>query len=98
MNYEPNRIVWKSGDVVIHDADAKDERMLMEVLGSKVLLPTITKPPIRIFFTRYIYPAKIFPKNRAEQKRMRKRIYENEMGFLHDPKIFGITVKGNGRR
>lgn len=31
MNYEPNTINWKVGDLVIHDADKKTERMLMRV-------------------------------------------------------------------
>ena len=29
MIYEANTTRWKRGDVVIHDADAKSERMLM---------------------------------------------------------------------
>ena len=33
MNYEPNNIDWKVGDLVIHDADRKTERMLMRVVG-----------------------------------------------------------------
>lgn len=32
MLYEPNKIKWKIGDIVIHDADAKEERMLMKVV------------------------------------------------------------------
>lgn len=33
MNYEANTTKWKKGDIVIHDADAKEERMLMVVIG-----------------------------------------------------------------
>ena len=44
MNYEENNIDWKIGDIVIHDADAKKEEMLMEVV--KVELSGIS--------TRYI--------------------------------------------
>jgi len=33
MNYEPNTVSWRRGDVVIHDADAKREHMLMVVIG-----------------------------------------------------------------
>lgn len=33
MNYEPNTIRWQPGDLVIHDADAKNRHMLMVVLG-----------------------------------------------------------------
>lgn len=32
MNYEPNKTNWKVGDLVIHDADEKAERMLMKVI------------------------------------------------------------------
>jgi len=32
MNYEPNTTVWKVGDIVIHDADAKRMNMLMKVI------------------------------------------------------------------
>jgi len=31
MNYKPNTIDWKVGDIVIHDADEKNSSMLMEV-------------------------------------------------------------------
>lgn len=33
MNYEPNTTTWKRGDIVIHDADAKEAGMLMIVTG-----------------------------------------------------------------
>lgn len=33
MNYEPNKIRWKPGDIVIHDADQKSPYMLMMVVG-----------------------------------------------------------------
>jgi hypothetical protein len=33
MIYEANTTQWKRGDVVIHDADEKSERMLMRVTG-----------------------------------------------------------------
>jgi len=32
MNCEPNTIYWNVGDLVIHDADEKSERMLMRVV------------------------------------------------------------------
>lgn len=37
MNYEPNRIDWAVGDLVIHDDDAKTAEMLMRVV--KIGLP-----------------------------------------------------------
>lgn len=33
MNYPPNIVQWKKGDLVIHDADAKRSDMLMKVIG-----------------------------------------------------------------
>ncbi|MGB1285845.1 MAG: hypothetical protein ACPG7F_04865 [Aggregatilineales bacterium] len=33
MNYEPNTNHWQKGAIVIHDADAKEPRMLMQVIG-----------------------------------------------------------------
>jgi hypothetical protein len=33
INYEPNTVRWQPGAVVIHDADAKEEKMLMVVTG-----------------------------------------------------------------
>lgn len=33
MNYEPNNIRWRKGDIVLHDADAKEPRMFMRVIG-----------------------------------------------------------------
>lgn len=32
MNYKPNTIDWEKGDMVIHDADAKKNYMLMRVI------------------------------------------------------------------
>ena len=32
MNYKENKKKWKVGDIVIHDADAKEKRMLMKVI------------------------------------------------------------------
>ncbi len=33
MIYEANTTRWEIGDIVIHDADAKTDRMLMRVVG-----------------------------------------------------------------
>ena len=35
MNYKANEIDWNIGDIIIHDADAKRENMLMEVIEKK---------------------------------------------------------------
>lgn len=33
MNYEPNTTHWHKGDIVLHDSDAKEPKMLMRVIG-----------------------------------------------------------------
>lgn len=33
MIYEPNLETWQIGDIVIHDSDAKEPKMLMKVIG-----------------------------------------------------------------
>lgn len=33
-NCEPNKIIWSVGDLVIHDADAKTQKMLMRVVDT----------------------------------------------------------------
>lgn len=52
VNDEPNTVDWKVGDIVIHDADAKHEGMLMVIIGhdaktklyqSKYLNPKYTR-------------------------------------------------------
>jgi len=35
MNYEENERYWMPGAIVIHDGDAKNERMLMRVIATK---------------------------------------------------------------
>lgn len=51
MIHEPNTVHWKVGDQVIHDSDAKTDKMLMVVIGytregearTKYVDPTISK-------------------------------------------------------
>lgn len=33
MNHKPNTVKWSRGAIVIHDADAKEPKMLMKVVG-----------------------------------------------------------------
>lgn len=33
MNYEANTFRWRKGDIVLHDGDAKEPKMLMVVIG-----------------------------------------------------------------
>ena len=41
--YPPNTKDWKTGDIVIHDADAKEKRMLMRVIGITATGQVLTK-------------------------------------------------------
>lgn len=73
MNYESNTIQWQRGDIVIHDADAKEPRMLMKIVG----------------FQRGTGLAKC---QYVDQRQPRK-IYVNELKYLHDPGEFGIDQR-----
>ena len=75
MNYKPNTIDWKVGDIVIHDADAKKPRMLMLVIR-------VQKNGLIV--TEYI------DENIRRLCLFLQTKYKNDKKFLHDPKIFGI--------
>ena len=80
MNYEPNKIDWKIGDIVIHDADAKKEEMLMRIVIIKEELGKI------------VYGTKLF--NHPDKRIMDKKynFWLNTKEWLHDPKRFGIDT------
>jgi hypothetical protein len=84
MNHEPNTTKWKPGDIVIHDADAKSENMLMVVVGS-----THTPGSERIL-TRYVKPNNM----NGDKARRRPQTWENPFTHLHDPARFGIAARG----
>lgn len=74
--HEPNTRQWKSGDLVIHDSDAKRADMLMIVLGQDAA---------GVFRTRYAFPW-------AQPRPWRRKIWRNTIEWLHDPARFGISV------
>ena len=76
MNYEPNTIHWKLGDLVIHDYDLKRPSMLMRVIG-------FTKEGEVV--TRYENPQPPFVSLRG-----RKKAWVNDRKYLHDPALFKI--------
>ena len=82
MNYEPNTVKWKPGDLVIHDADAKKYIMLMRVIGYDRQTGDCK--------TRYITSE--MESFRSAPKSTRK-IWRNDIRYLHDPARFGIEVK-----
>ncbi len=78
MNYSANTRHWQIGDLVIHDADAKQVEMLMRVVGydrKKGLCRT-----------KYVQP--------GYYNGMRKAAMPNELKYLHDPALFGLEVRG----
>lgn len=79
MNYEPNTTRWPVGVLVIHDADAKTDEMLMEVIG-------YTKDGM--VKTRYYDPPLRMPGAH------RFKVWTNELKYLHDPKRFGLNRSG----
>jgi hypothetical protein len=78
-HYEPNTTEWQPGDLVIHDDDAKRPDMLMVVLG---------RTRAGIYRTRYAFPDQ-------QPKSWRKKIWRNTEESLHDPRRFGITLRGD---
>lgn len=80
MNYKPNEINWKVGDIVIHDADAKKEEMLMKVIR---IIKTLKKT---------IYETKLFNYPNKKFMNSKENRYLNKKECLHDPKRFGIDI------
>src|SRR5659263_33583 len=78
MNYPENKRTWERGDVVIHDADAKEHRMLMRVIA----LNRCNGHCI----TEYVYPGWVY---RTQTPKGR---YQNGMKSPHDPRRFGLIV------
>ena len=79
MIYDANTRVWRVGDVVVHDADAKTVQMLMRVVECQ---------RDGLFRCRYI-DREIA---RGERKRWGTCELVNAMHLLHDPSRFGIDV------
>lgn len=85
MNYEPNTKEWQVGDLVIHDADAKDHKMLMVV--TRIKKPTgyeFRECRGLLYCTKYLNDS-------------RKHQYENILSELHDPARFNIGITEQDR-
>ncbi len=78
MNYPANTRHWQIGDLVIHDADAKQVEMLMRVAGYCRRTGMCR--------TKYVQP--------GYYDCMRKAAMLNELKYLHDPALFGLEVRG----
>jgi len=77
MNYAPNEIRWKIGDLVSHDADDKCEAMLMRVTGYAA------DGRFKIFYARAT-------KMNGDSGRRHPARWENPLTHLHDPARFGL--------
>lgn len=91
MNYEANKIHWKVGDIVIHDADAKRENMLMRITE----LRQDATGGLR-YVSSYIDWKYHTSSKRLTSKEFKKwNRWNNPLEVLHDPKRFGIELRGN---
>lgn len=77
--YAPNTTRWKTGDLVIHDCDAKKAYMLMTVLGYDRKTGEC--------ITRYTTPSK------ERFGTPDRGIYRNDIKHLLDPASFGIAAE-----
>ena len=73
----PNTTVWRPGDLVVHDCDAKRADMLMLVLGCNRQ---------GIYRTRYAFPER-------QPRPWQRKIWRNTIESLHDPRRFGIVLQ-----
>jgi len=99
MIYEANTIEWKPGDIVIHDADSKDHKMLMVVRG----IIRYRNEDTAQWQSQYLNPEELIPHcvmvKYGSYERIPKRltkqsreIWLNDMKYLHNPARFGIEI------
>ncbi len=99
MIYEANTIQWKVGDIVVHDADSKDHKMLMVILA----VDDTGMAKSKYINLRELVPTCLIRKygkfERIPDKILKdyEEVYENDIKYLHDPAIFGIEITDNDR-
>ena len=79
---KPNRKVWRVGDTVIHDTDAKERRMLRVVVFIK---------PSGVMRTVFKYKQEL-PEGYRDQ------IFYDWPRFLHDPNRFNIKYEKSNKK
>jgi len=85
---------WKSGDIVIHDSDSKEHKMLMVVLS----VDDTGMAKTLYFNIREIVPKCIIRKFDSFEKipfkvlKQYLQVWENDLQYLHDPARFGIKI------
>lgn len=96
MIHEANTTQWKVGDIVVHDADSKDHKMLMVILA----VDDSGMAKSKYINLRELVPTCLNGKFERIPDRVLKdyeEVYENDMKYLHDPAIFGIEITDNDR-
>ena len=86
MNYQPNTTTWHQGAIVLHDADRKDIRHLMEVVYAK--------PEHDLYVTRYVF-RQCTENSSSGAKGFHQEMFTNDGKFLLDPRWFGIYLDRN---
>jgi len=95
--YPENGVCWKVGDVVIHDVDAKEQKMLMEIVKIK------TTKSGTLYYTKYLFPEKIvsnclyrkygtYNKIPRVHRKELEQLWKNDKKYLHDPDKFDIEI------
>ena len=98
--YSPNGVCWKVGDIVIHDVDRKEQKMLMEVVKIK------TTKSGSLYYTKYLFPEKLvanclyrkygsYDRIPKLHRDMYEGLWENDKKYLHDPCKFDIEIPKN---
>jgi len=100
MFYIENKTKWQKGDIVIHDADAKNHKMLMVVISvddtglAKSVYFNISEIVPNCIIRKYGTVEKI-PKRILSQY---TQTWENDIKYLHDPSLFGIKVTDDDKK
>jgi hypothetical protein len=97
--HEANTTQWKVGDIVVHDMDSKDHKMLMVVLN----VDDQAMAKSKYINVREIVPTCLIRKygklERIPDRILKEyeEVYENDKKYLHDPARFGIEITENDR-
>ena len=98
MIHEENKTKWQKGDIVIHDIDAKEHKMLMVVLSvDNTGLARTQYFNIRELVTDYIRKYGSFEKIPFSKLNKYLEVWLNDVKYLHAPIRFGIQITDEDR-
>lgn len=86
MNYEQNTIDWQVGDLVIHDADAKREDMLMRIVGKA------GDDYLSVYSHGQSASFGQIKRGKEGFLKFKTKVFANPKSYLHDPAKFGIKT------